>query len=70
MSIALLRLLTFLALSILGVRIRRGKDMDIEQRTVEGRGLWAIFVFVFWPRDLCCSVFEVKLAQSLRLWAL
>ena len=47
MSSALIIIFAFLALAIfLGVRARRGKDMDLEQWTVGGRGFGTIFVFL------------------------
>ena len=47
MNIALVIIAAFLALSIfLGIRARRGKDMDLEQWTVGGRGFGTIFVFL------------------------
>jgi SSS family solute:Na+ symporter len=47
MNVALLIIFAFLALSIyLGIQARRGKDMDLEQWTVGGRGFGTIFVFL------------------------
>lgn len=47
MNIALLIIFAFLALSIfLGVQARRGKDMDLEEWTVGGRGFGTLFVFL------------------------
>lgn len=47
MNVALLIIFAFLALAIyLGIRARRGKDMDLEQWSVGGRGFGTIFVFL------------------------
>jgi SSS family solute:Na+ symporter len=47
MNVALLIIFVFLALAIyLGIRARRGKDMDLEQWSVGGRGFGTIFVFL------------------------
>src|SRR5918912_2132637 len=47
MNVALLIIFAFLALSIfLGVRARRGKDMDLEQWSVGGRGFGTLFIFL------------------------
>src|SRR5215210_94791 len=47
MNLALLIIFAFLALAIyLGIRARRGKDMDLEQWSVGGRGFGTIFVFL------------------------
>ena len=47
MNAALPVLFVFLALAIyLGIRSRRGKDMDLEQWTVGARGFGSIFVFL------------------------
>ena len=47
MNAALPIIFAFLALSIfLGVRARRGKDMDLEQWSVGGRGFGTLFVFL------------------------
>src|ERR671938_1951725 len=47
MNVALLIIFAFLALAIfLGIRARRGKDMDLEQWTVGGRGFGTIFIFL------------------------
>src|SRR5919202_2106219 len=47
MNIALLIIFVFLALAIyLGIRARRGKDMNLEQWTVGGRGFGTLFVFL------------------------
>src|ERR671912_261465 len=47
MNVALLIIFAFLALSIyLGIRARRGQDMDLEQWTVGGRGFGTLFVFL------------------------
>src|ERR671926_1921477 len=47
MNLALLIIFAFLVLAIyLGIRARRGKDMDLEQWSVGGRGFGTIFVFL------------------------
>ena len=47
MNAALPIIFAFLALSIfLGVRARRGKDMDLEQWSVGGRGFGTVFIFL------------------------
>ena len=47
MNLALLIIFAFLALAIyLGIRARRGKDMDLEEWSVGGRGFGTIFVFL------------------------
>jgi SSS family solute:Na+ symporter len=47
MNVALLIIFAFLALAIfLGIRARRGKDMDLEQWSVGGRGFGTLFVFL------------------------
>lgn len=47
MNLALLIIFAFLALAIfLGIRARRGKDMDLEQWSVGGRGFGTLFVFL------------------------
>jgi SSS family solute:Na+ symporter len=47
MNLALLIIFASLALAIyLGIRARRGKDMDLEQWSVGGRGFGTIFVFL------------------------
>jgi SSS family solute:Na+ symporter len=47
MNIALIVIGAFLALSIfLGIRARRGKDMDLEEWSVGGRGFGTLFVFL------------------------
>ncbi len=53
MNIALVIIFAFLALAIfLGVRARRGKDMDLEQWTVGGRGFGTIFVFLLMAGEI------------------
>jgi len=48
MNVALLIIFAFLALAIyLGIRARRGKDMDLEEWSVGGRGFGTIFVFSY-----------------------
>jgi SSS family solute:Na+ symporter len=47
MNIALLIIFAFLLLSFYsGIRARQGKDMDMEQWTVGGRGFGSIFIFL------------------------
>ncbi|HEX5849487.1 MAG TPA: hypothetical protein VFY59_09835 [Rubrobacter sp.] len=47
MNIALIVIFAFLALALfLGIRARRGQDMDLEQWTVGGRGFGTLFVFL------------------------
>src|ERR671926_1314818 len=47
MNVALLIIFVFLALAIyLGIRAKRGKDMDLEQWSVGGRGFGTLFVFL------------------------
>ena len=47
MNVALLIIFAFLALSIyLGIRARRGKDMNLEEWSVGGRGFGSIFIFL------------------------
>ena len=47
MNVALLIILAVLALTVyLGIRARRGRDMDLEQWSVGGRGFGTVFVFV------------------------
>src|SRR3954462_15905956 len=47
MNIALLIIFAFLAMVIyLGIRAKRGKDMNLEQWSVGGRGFGTIFVFL------------------------
>jgi solute:Na+ symporter, SSS family len=47
MNVALVIIFIFLALAVyLGIRARRGKDMDLEEWAVGGRGFGAIFVFL------------------------
>jgi SSS family solute:Na+ symporter len=47
MNVALLIIFVFLAFAIyLGIRARRGRDMDLEQWSVGGRGFGTIFVFL------------------------
>ncbi len=46
MNVALLVIFAVLAFVIyLGIRARRGKDMDLEQWTVGGRSFGTVFVF-------------------------
>src|SRR5918998_3464966 len=53
MNVALLVIFAFLALSIfLGIRARRGKDMDLEQWSVGGRGFGTIFVFLLMAGEI------------------
>lgn len=47
MNVALLIIFAVLAFVIyLGIRARRGKDMDLEQWTVGGRNFGTVFVFL------------------------
>jgi len=47
MNIALIVIFAFLALALfLGIRARRGQDMDLEQWTVGGRGFGTLFVLL------------------------
>jgi solute:Na+ symporter, SSS family len=47
MNLALVVIFVFLALArFLGIRARRGQDMDLEQWTVGGRGFGTLFVFL------------------------
>jgi solute:Na+ symporter, SSS family len=47
MNVALVIIFIFLALAVyLGIRARRGKDMDLEEWAVGGRGFGAIFIFL------------------------
>lgn len=53
MNISLLIILGFLLLSIfLGIRSSKGKDMNLEQWTVGGRGFGAIFVFLLMAGEI------------------
>jgi SSS family solute:Na+ symporter len=53
MNIALLIILGFLLLTIfLGVRSAKGKDMNLEQWTVGGRGFGALFVFLLMAGEI------------------
>jgi SSS family solute:Na+ symporter len=52
-NIALVIIFAFLALAIfLGIRARVGKDMDLEQWTVGGRGFGTIFVFLLMAGEI------------------
>jgi len=52
-NIALVIIFAFLALAIfLGIRARAGKDMDLEQWTVGGRGFGTIFVFLLMAGEI------------------
>src|SRR5918994_5435241 len=47
MNVALIIIFIFLALAVfLGIRAQRGKDMDLEEWAVGGRGFGAIFIFL------------------------
>lgn len=47
MNVALVVIFAFLAFALfLGIRARRGQDMDLEQWTVGGRGFGTLFVFL------------------------
>lgn len=51
--VALLIIFAFLAFAIyLGIRARRGKDMDLEQWTTGGRGFGTIFVFLLMAGEI------------------
>ncbi|MFJ7746362.1 sodium:solute symporter [Peribacillus sp. NPDC097295] len=53
MNIALIIILAFLLLSIfLGIRSTKGKDMNLEQWTVGGRGFGSIFVFLLMAGEI------------------
>ncbi|MEJ8547026.1 sodium:solute symporter [Brevibacillus borstelensis] len=53
MNAALFIIFGFLALSLfLGIRAKRGKDMNLEQWTVGGRGFGAIFVFLLMAGEI------------------
>lgn len=53
MNVALIIIFAALVLAIyLGVRARRGKDMDLEQWTVGGRGFGTIFVFLLMAGEI------------------
>ena len=53
MNIALIIILAFLLLSIfLGIRSSKGKDMNLEQWTVGGRGFGTIFVFLLMAGEI------------------
>ncbi|MFD6441770.1 sodium:solute symporter family protein, partial [Peribacillus sp. NPDC060186] len=53
MNISLLIILGFLLLSIfLGIRSSKGKDMNLEQWTVGGRGFGAVFVFLLMAGEI------------------
>lgn len=53
MNAALLIIFGFLALSLyLGIRARKGKDMNLEQWTVGGRGFGTIFVFLLMAGEI------------------
>jgi SSS family solute:Na+ symporter len=52
-NIALIIIFAFLALAIfLGIRAQRGRDMDLEQWTVGGRGFGTIFVFLLMAGEI------------------
>ena len=53
MNAALAVILAFLALAIgLALRARRGRDMDLEQWTVGGRGFGTLFVFLLMAGEI------------------
>ncbi|MDQ0412243.1 Na+/proline symporter [Mesobacillus stamsii] len=53
MNSALFIIFAFLLLSIyLGVRAKRGKDMNLEQWTVGGRGFGTVFVFLLMAGEI------------------
>jgi SSS family solute:Na+ symporter len=53
MNIALVIIFAFLALSVyMGVRAKKGHDMNLEQWTVGGRGFGAVFVFLLMSGEI------------------
>ncbi len=53
MNVALLIIFAFAALALgLGLRASHGKDMNLEQWTVAGRGFGAIFVFLLMAGEI------------------
>src|ERR671926_963738 len=53
MSVALLIIVAFLALAVgLALRARHGRDMNLEQWTVGGRGFGALFVFLLMAGEI------------------
>ncbi len=57
MNVALFIILAFLTFAIyLGIRARRGKDMDLEQWSVGGRGFGTIFVFLLLAGEVFTTV--------------
>lgn len=53
MNIALVIIFAFLALSVyMGVRAKKGHDMNLEQWTVGGRGFGALFVFLLMAGEI------------------
>src|SRR5215212_10639687 len=53
MNVALLIIFAFLALALyLGIRARRGHDMDLEQWSVGGRGFGTIFIFLLMAGEI------------------
>ncbi|QKG84723.1 sodium:solute symporter [Kroppenstedtia pulmonis] len=53
MNTALIMIFGFLTISLyLGIRARKGKEMDLEQWTVGGRGFGAIFVFLLMAGEI------------------
>ena len=53
MNAALLVIVAVIALALfLGIRARRGKDMDLEQWSVGGRGFGAVFVFLLMAGEI------------------
>lgn len=53
MNTALIMIFGFLIISLyLGIRARKGKEMDLEQWTVGGRGFGAIFVFLLMAGEI------------------
>jgi solute:Na+ symporter, SSS family len=53
MNVALIIIFGFLVLSLyLGIRAKKGKDMNLEQWTVGGRGFGALFVFLLMAGEI------------------
>ncbi|QPA32317.1 sodium:solute symporter family protein [Thermaerobacillus caldiproteolyticus] len=53
MNVALLIIFAFLLLSLyLGIRARKGKDMNLEQWTIGGRGFGTLFVFLLMAGEI------------------
>lgn len=53
MNVALIIIFAVMVLSIfLGIRARKGKDMDLEQWTIGGRGFGSVFVFLLMAGEI------------------